>query len=288
MDPRYAIRTTDVCRRFDKAADSFDDADFVHGAVRDGLFARLEPLVIDAKTVVDLGCATGAATKPLSKRFRGAHIIAVDLSSRMLQRCASKQGWLSKTTVLQADARDLPFDDHSVDVVFSNLMLPWVDDPAPVAAEVSRVLRKEGLFLFSTLGPDSLLDLRRAWLAVDDDPHVNSFLDMHDVGDALVRSGLRDPVLDVDRLTVTYESAEALFRDLTAAGARSALRHRRPGLTGRGRFDAMRNALQDAATGGRLQLDLELVFGHCWGSGLQQTGGDVRIDPLSIPVRGRN
>ena len=284
MNSDHSLNTRDVRRRFDRAARGFDDVDFVHSVTRDGLFDRLAPVVINASLVVDLGCATGKATTKLAKRFRGAKIVAVDLSRQMLERCRDKQGWFSKTSVIQASADLLPFDDQSVDVVFANLLLPWVSDVAVVAAEIARVLRKDGLFAFTTLGPDSLLELRDAWSDDAGHAHVNRFLDMHDVGDALVRSGLRDPVLDVDRLGVSYKSAQDLFRDLTATGARNSLRLRNSTLVGKQRFAAMRERLE-AGAGGRVRLDLELVYGHCWGCGPRTSGGEVRIAAGAIPLR---
>ena len=158
----------------------------------------------------------------------------------------------------------------------ANLLLPWIDDPVDAFREVSRVLRQDGLFVFSTLGPDSMLSLRTAWRTADDGEHVNRFIDMHEVGDALVRAGLRDPVLDVDRLNVTYENQEALFRDLTATGSRNCLAMRRRGLTGRDRFETMRRALNAIPGGEHLSLEFELVYGHCWG-GAGPGGGDVAI-----------
>lgn len=287
MDARFDLWPADVRRRFDRAAGSFDSADFAHAAARDGLFARLEGITVEAGNVIDLGCATGAATAPLGKRFKGARVYAVDFSQPMLDRCAARQGWFSRTSAVCADAARLPFPDHSIDVVFSNLLLPWIGDPASVATEVARVLRKEGLFTFSTLGPDSLLALRDAWQSVDDDPHVNPFPDMHDVGDALVRSGLRDPVLDVDRLTIRYDDPGKLLADLTACGARNALRQRRSTLTGKRRFEALRSALGDSTSEAGLRIELELVFGHCWGSGQGPRSGETRIDAGAIPVRRR-
>lgn len=272
-------------RRFDRAADSFDGADFVHAVTRDGLFARIEPVVVDASVVVDLGCATGAALRRLEKRFRGARVLGVDLSLQMLERARARRGWFSKASFVQADASALPLVANCADVVFSNLLLPWMDEPADVAREVARVLKKDGLFAFATLGPDSLLELRRAWAEIDDYEHVNRFLDMHDVGDALVRAGLRDPVLDVDRLQVTYESPAALFRDLSAAGARNSLAARRRSLSGRAAFAAVERRLASDASGGGFRLDLELVYGHCWGSGGRARGADVHIDPAAIPIR---
>ena len=275
-----------VRRRFEHAASSFDGADFVHAATRDGLLTRLAPLLVEAKTVIDLGAATGAANRPLEKRFRGARVISVDIAHNMLTMARRKKSWLSKTAFVQASAGALPFPNESIDVVFSNLMLPWVDDPAPTFSEIARILRKGGVFAFATLGPDSLLEIRRAWGQVDDVVHVNRFADMHDLGDALVNAGLRDPVLDVDRLSVSYTSCEALFNDLTAVGARNALQQRASGLTGKQRFAAMVAALENAAIDGNIHLDLELVYGHCWGSGPKTDPSNYRIDASGIPIRG--
>jgi len=271
-----------IRQRFERAAKSFDEADFVHTATRRGLLCRLEPLLVNARTVVDLGAATGAANRSLENRFKGAHVISIDFAHGMLVRARSKKSWLSKNSFAQADARALPLPNGCVDVVFSNLLLPWFDDPGPVFTEVARVLREGGVFAFATLGPDSLQEIRRAWRQVDDRVHVNRFPDMHDLGDGLVRAGLRDPVLDVDRLSVSYTSCAQLFADLTAVGARNSLEQRVKGLTGRKRFAAMIEILNEP---GSISLDLELVYGHCWGSGPKNDPGNFKIDASGIPIR---
>jgi len=286
-DDKSALNTEDVQRRFDRAASHFDSVDFVHSVTRDGLLARLRPIVIEAKTVIDLGSATGSGSRLLTRRFRGAHVIAADLSRNMLEQAQKKKSWFARTSAVQANAALLPFADQSIDVVFANLLLPWIDDPARVFAEVSRVLRKGGLFLFATLGPDSLSELRRAWGEVGPDTHVTRFPDMHDLGDAAVRAGLREPVLDVDWLSLTYRKADVLFEDLTAVGARNSLRHRSRSLGGAAPFRAMVKALDAARTGGLLTLDLELVYGHCWGSGSRSPDGEYRLAANRIPRRKR-
>jgi malonyl-CoA O-methyltransferase len=172
-----------------------------------------------------------------------------------------------------------------VDLVFCNQLLPWVDDASLVFTEVNRVLRKDGLFIFASLGPDSFSELRHAWQASDHGAHVNHFPDMHDLGDAAVRAGLSDPVLDVDRLTVTYENTAALFRDLTGSAARNCLAERALFLTGKERFAAMSHKLQPPGSKATIELELELVYGHCWGSGPRARAGEVRIDPGRIGRR---
>ncbi len=276
-----------VRRRFDRAAAAFDSADFVHAVTRDGLLARLAPLVVDASHVLDLGAGTGAANAPLRKRFRGARVISLDFSGAMLRENVRRQSLFSRRPCVQADARQLPFAGQAFDVVFANQLLPWIDNPESVFDEVARVLRKDGVFTFATLGPDSLRELGAAWAAVDDRGHVNRFPDMHDIGDALVRAGLRDPVLDVDRLSVRYDDAGKLFADLTNAGARNALRGRNRSLVGRQRFASMVDALTETAGDAPISIELELVFGHCWGGGDRNSRSEYRIDAGRIPRRGR-
>lgn len=280
-----ALNKRDVRRQFDRAAASFDRADFVHRVTRDGLLERLQPLRVKAEAILDLGAATGNTTEQLRKRFNGARIVSLDMSHDMLREAVRKRRWFSRSSFVQADAERLPFSDASFDVVFSNLLLPWLSDPAAALAEVARVLRKDGVFVFATLGPDSLLQLSRAWSRVDTGAHVNRFLDMHDIGDALVRSGLRDPVLDVDRLAVQYGDATRLFDDLTNVGARNALRQRNRSLVGKRRFNKMVGALADNPGDGTIKLDLELVYGHCWGGGARMDPASIAIDASHIPRR---
>ena len=287
MSEQSTLCTRDVRRRFDRAAESFDAVDFVHAVTREGLLARLEPLVVQSNTVLDLGCATGAAHPILKKRFRRARIVSLDLSHAMLRRNLGKGRWFSRRSCVQASAADLPFDAQCFDVVFANQLLPWIDEPGRVFAEICRVLRRDGVFAFATLGPDSLRELGDAWSKVDAYRHVIRFPDMHDIGDALVRAGLRDPVLDVDRLTVRYDDTSKLFADLTRMGARNALVGRNPTLVGKRRFDEMIATLGSASGGSELSFDLELVYGHCWGGDATGDRNDYRIDATTIPRRRR-
>lgn len=277
------LRLRDIQRRFDCAAATFDDSDFVHEVTRDGLAARLEPLLLEPTTILDLGSATGATGRLLRKRFKRAHIVSLDLSQPMLKQGQRQKPWFSRASFVQGDASHLPFADSSFDMVVTNQLLPWAPELQPVLEEVARALVPGGVFAFATLGPDSLREIAQAWASVDSGIHVNHFADMHDLGDGLVRAGLSDPVLDVDRLSVCYESADKLFADLTRAGARNALADRARGLTGRRSFAAMAAALADSQ--GKITLELELVYGHCWGAGPKNDPENYRIDANQIPRR---
>ena len=289
MNDRPKLNLRDLRRRFDSAASTFDSADFVHAVTREGLFARLAPLILDPKTILDLGSATGSAAQRLRKRFRRAHIVSLDISHNMLRQAIGKRPRFSfsRYSDLQANALNLPLKDQSIDFVFSNLLLPCTDNPELVFQEVARVLRKGGVFAFASLGPDSLLEVSRAWSGLDGYAHVNRFPDMHDIGDALVRSGLRDPVLDVDRLSVSYDNPEKLFADLTDVGARNALQQRNRSLVGKHRFREMQRALAHGGGDTKIGLELELVYGHCWGSGARMDPANYRIDASEIERRRR-
>lgn len=275
----------DMQRRFNRAAQSFDSVDFVHRATADGLIERLQPMVVDVKRILDLGAATGAASRQLCKRFKRSRVIVFDASREMLRVAERKRSWFSRASPLQGDAMALPLRTGTVDLIYSNLLLPWIDDLQALFAEVGRVLKKGGLFAFSTLGPDSLSELREAWSSVDNGQHVNMFADMHDIGDGLVRAGLADPVLDTDFLNVSYRDTKSLFRDLTQLGARNSLAGRARSLTGKQRFQAMEGRLNERFKDGLLELRLEVVYGHAWGGGPPQPGGEYRFDAADIGRR---
>ncbi len=282
-----APRRREVRRRADASVAGADD--FLSARTREELLSRLPLTRIRPRRLLDAGAATGRASAALVRRYRGCRVVSLDVSPARLAAARRGHGRFARRDEVAGDAARLPFHDRVFDMVFANLLLPWFADPAPALAETARVLRPEGLFTFASLGPDSFRELREAWRAVDTGQHVQSFPDMHDLGDALVRAGLRDPVLDVEHLTVTYAEPAALWRDLTAAGARNTLAGRSRGLTTPARFRRLAEAWEGVRRqDGRLPLTLELVYGHCWGgSGLPGADADgaVRISPRQIMRR---
>lgn len=280
MRPRHR----DVERRFARAAGNFDRADFIHRIAGDGLLERMAPMQVEPKRVLDLGAGTGTLSRRLLKVFRRSRVLSLDRSHAMLRQARKGRGYFARVSELQADAAALPLASMSVDVIVANLLLPHVPDADALFAEVARVLKAGGLFAFATLGPDSLRELREAW---DGDGHVQRFPDMHDVGDALVRAGLRDPVLDVDHISIDYRSTDRLFADLTACGARNALPGRQKSLTGKARFRRAESALAEGMREGPLRVSLELVYGHAWGGGPRPDSQEFRLDIRDIGRRGR-
>ena len=192
-------------RRFARAAATFDGCDAVHTEARNRLLERLGLLGLNPRRVLDLGSATGKATARLAERYPDAQIVAVDLCGPMAERTRTRCRGLRSAMPVVGDAQRLPLGTDSMDLVFANLVLPWCD-PRAVFAELARVLREGGLALFSSVGPDTLCEVRRAWAQVDGFVHVHGFVDMHDLGDLMARAGLAEPVVDVDRLRVTYRA----------------------------------------------------------------------------------
>jgi len=259
----YALDAARVRRSFDRAATTYDAAAVLHAEVRGNLLARLDLMKLAPRVAVDAGAGTGHASQALIRRYPKAVIIALDSSQRMLQAAARRQTWLRRFARVCADAAHLPLAEGSVDLIVSNLMLQWCD-PDAVFAEFRRVLAPHGLVSFSTLGPDTLRELRSAWRAADSRTHVNQFIDMHDIGDALVRAGFASPVLDVERYTLTYPDLRRVAADLKDTGAHNATMGRARGLTGRRRFAAVQVAYEAYRQDGRLPATYEVVFGHAW------------------------
>jgi malonyl-CoA O-methyltransferase len=259
----FTLDTQWVRRSFDRAAGGYDSAAVLQAEVRKGLLERLELMAITPRVVLDAGAGTGHASRALKNRYPKALVIALDFSLQMLRIAARRQSWLRRFSRICGDARKLPLADASVDLIVSNLMLHWCD-PDDVLAEFRRVLAPQGLLCFSTFGPDTLRELRGAWVQVDASSHVQAFLDMHDVGDALVRAGLTSPVLDVERFTLSYSDFRWVAADLRATGARNATVSRHKGLFSPRKFAAMQAAYEQFRQDGRLPATYEVVFAHAW------------------------
>ena len=271
-------------RAFEHASSSYDRHAVVQARAREQMLERLALLGFEPAVIVDLGAGTGHGARALSLRFPRARVVALDLAPAMLVAARAQRGWRRRFARICADAEALPLRSGSVDLVFSNLLLPWAQDLGRLLGEVRRVLGPRGYFTFTTFGPDTLMELRAAWAEVDGLPHVHPFLDMHDVGDLLLRAGFADPVMDVDRVGLSYATAHALCRDLKAVGAQNVLAGRAAGLTGRGRLAALEAAygrLRDPS--GRLPASCELVFGQAWCPGASPPQSAARGETL-VPL----
>lgn len=251
-------------RAFEQAADSYDGACALQREVEKRLLERLDLVRLQPHCILDLGSGTGRGSEALLGRYSGARVIAFDIATSMLQHCRRRGRWLRRPLCACGDAERLPFADRSFDLVFSNLMLQWCNDLDAALAELRRVLKPGGLLLFTSFGPDTLRELRESWSQVDAYTHVNAFLDMHDVGDALLRARFADPVMDVERLTVSYTDVRELMRDLKRIGAHNVTAGRPRGLTGKRRLQHLISAYERYRDGGVLPASYEVMNGHAW------------------------
>lgn len=274
---------------FDRAAGGYDEVAILQREVGRRLLERLDLIKLQPRTIVDIGAGTGELGTALRKRYKESEVILLDLAPRMLKLARQRRGlverWFGRQRFVCSDAEQLPLADNSVDMVFSNFAIQWCNDLDRAFAEFQRVLRPGGLLLFTTFGPDTLTELRQAWRAVDAAVHVNSFIDMHDIGDALMRAKLVEPVMDAERLTLTYTDGMGVMRDLKAMGAHNVTSGRHHGLTGKRKLKQMLAAYEQFRNNaGLLPATYEVVYGHAWGSNVQPgqvyEDGMVRI-PLS-------
>ena len=274
---------------FDRASAGYEAAAGLQARVSSELLERLAAFEFAPRVVLDLGAGTGRVTRELKRRYPRALVIALDIAPGMLREARRNQRLWRRFARVCADALRLPLAAASVDLVFSSLVLQWCEPLDQALGEVRRVLGPGGFFAFSTFGPDTLRELRAAWAEADGNTHVHRFIDMHDVGDALARSGLAEPVLDVDRIELGYRDTLSLMRDLKAIGAHNVTAGRPRTLTGRARLKRMTDAYEAFRRGASLPATYEVIYGASWGTGGAPGAavhpGEVRIAPGSIRRR---
>lgn len=274
MTDQYHIDKQRVRNSFDRAASSYDAAAVLQAEVRARMFSRLDLIKIAPSAILDAGCGTGHASATLAQRYPASRVISLDLALGMLQQTRQQQTLKSKVrrllgvpqqSLLCADIEQLPLADASVGMLWSNLAVQWCNDLDRAFQEAHRVLHTDGLLIFSTFGPDTLKELRAA-SASDGRVHVSRFIDMHDIGDALVRAGFTAPVLDVERFVLTYDDVMAVMRDLKAIGAHNAAAGRSQGLHGKGFLRGLTAQYEQfrQLDSGKLPATFEVVYAHAW------------------------
>jgi len=283
----FLIDKREVRRAFSRAASNYDAAAVVQREVCMRMLEHLDYVRLQPQRILDAGSGTGWGGRQLNERYPQAEIVALDIAMGMLETAKGTSNWWqklfggSRQRFVCADVEAMPLASQSVEMAWSNLALQWCNDLPQTFRELHRVLRPEGLLMFSTFGPDTLKELRIAFDGVDDYNHVNRFVDMHDIGDMLVTAGFADPVMEMEKLTLTYEDLRAVMQDLRSIGAHNATAGRAPGMMGKARWARIVQNYEALRCDGKLPATFEVIYGHAWkvlpkldaeGRAIMQTG----------------
>ena len=253
-----------VRKAFDRAAESYDEAAVLQKEVCSRLLERLDIVKISPDWILDAGSGTGEAIKPLQKKYKKSEIALLDLSERMLLKAKKNTALFKKAHAVCGDLEAIPFVDQQFGLVFSSLALQWCNDISVTLADFKRILKPGGLLMFATFGPDTLKELRSSWKTVDQAAHVNAFLDMHDIGDALMQLGFAEPVMEAEVITVNYDSVDLLMQDLRNIGANVTASGQNNGMLTPNKLNALRQAYEAFRTDDVLPASYEIVYGHAW------------------------
>lgn len=266
-----------VRRAFSRAARDYDAAAVLQREVCQRMLERLDYIKLQPARVLDIGSGTGWGTRQLGERYPGAEITALDIAIGMLQVARGTSSWWQKLfagkreNYLCADVEALPIASASVEMIWSNLALQWCNDLPATFVELRRALKVDGLLMFSSFGVDTLQELRTAFRGVDDHSHLNRFADMHDIGDMLVNAGFADPVMEMERLTLTYDDVRAVMQDLKSIGAHNATAGRAPGMMGKAAWQRVTENYEKLRRDGKLPATFEIIYGHAWKSAPKAT-----------------
>jgi malonyl-CoA O-methyltransferase len=266
----FEIDKRQVRRAFNRAAQQYDAAAILQREVCTRMLERLDYVKLQPTRLLDVGSGTGWGTRQLGERYPQAEITALDIAIGMLQLARGTSGWWSKLfssrrqNYLCADVEALPVASGSIEMVWSNLALQWCNDLPATFVELNRVLKVDGLLMFSSFGVDTLRELRTAFHDVDGYNHLSRFADMHDIGDMLVAAGFTDPVMEMERITLTYNDVRAVMQDLKSIGAHNATAGRAPGMMGKAAWQRVIENYEKLRHDGKLPATFEIIYGHAW------------------------
>lgn len=258
-----------VRRAFDRAAEKYEQFAVLQNEVCSRLLEKLDIVKIKPEMILDAGAGTGSAIPALFSRYKKAQVVALDLSENMLDKSSRHGGLFRSPHLVCGDIESLPFSDDTFDLVFSSLSLQWCNDLNAALLEAKRVLKPGGLYVFTTFGPDTLKELRHSWSKVDGASHVNQFIDMHDIGDALLQDGFAEPIMEAEILTVTYDSVDEIMHDLKAIGASVTAGAAQQGQSGKGLggksiLHTVRQSYEQFRREDLLPASYEIIYGHAW------------------------
>jgi malonyl-CoA O-methyltransferase len=287
----FVIDKQAMRRAFSRAAPNYDATAVLQREVCTRMLERLDYIKLQPARLLDAGSGTGWGGRQLAEKYPAAQIVSLDIAIGMLQTAQDKSSWWKKlfggAGPLQvcADVEALPLAANSVEMIWSNLAVQWCNDLPATFVELHRVLKADGMLMFSTLGPDTLKELRQAFKGVDERNHLNRFADMHDIGDMLMQAGFAEPVMDMEYMTLTYEDVRGVLHDLKGIGAQNTTAGRGQGLMGKAAWTRLLDNYEKLRRDGRLPATYEVVYGHAWKPQPKVTRDGAAIIKTSFKIK---
>jgi malonyl-CoA O-methyltransferase len=290
----YSLDKSLLLQNFNRAAASYEEYALMQQEIGTQLLQRLAYTKIMPENILDLGCGTGFFTRKLANLYPESKVLGIDFAPNMIEQAKEKidENNLTNTFVSFKceDAEKTTLADQSIDLIFSNLLFPCCDIPK-LLKECFRLLKPKGLLLFTALGPDTLYELNQSWKKVDKFKHVHPFTDMHNLGDALLKQGFKDPVMDRDYVTATFSEVIDLIQGLKLSGAQNANLNRRPGLFSSSNLEKVIEHYESFRNDDHLlPATFEVLYGQAWKPDLNQeqhydADGSVRISVEKLKSR---
>ena len=272
---KYKIK---ILKSFDAKSSSYDQYSFVQKEVSERMIQRLKFLKSKPLNILDIGCGTGYLSNLINQYLPNSNIVCMDFSYEMASQCKNKN---IKLKPLVADAEYMPFKTSTFDLVISSFTLHWCQQIEKIFSDFFRILKNYGNFMFTTVGPDTLKELRNAYKLIDNYEHINTFNDMHDYGDILLSSGFHDPVMDVERLIVEYKNFNGVLQSLRKTGASTVICNESK-FTTKKSLKSLENHYKKNNKNGLFPVTYEMIYGVAWKKGTQNSKNNKVVIPIKI------
>lgn len=284
FDP-FSLKFSDVQRAMNKAASTYDAAFSLKQKATLALVDRLQYFNTPIQSVLDIGCATGFSARVLEKHYKPAKIIAFDASFEMLKQARRQAPWFSRERFMLGDMQSLPFLSKSFDLLFSDLTLHWGTDVQEILSEWQRVLKPTGLLMFSCLGAEGLSPIAEVWAELGEEVRLHRFIQSHLLGDALLNAGFKDPLVEVERVQIQFDSVLGFFKRLKSLGMSNINAARARGLLGKQRWKVLCDALKPYQNNeGQFTIYFEIIFAHASVATYEKNVQSGTLGEISIPI----
>lgn len=266
---------------YSQQAEQYEQHAALEREVADRLLERIDYQRRTPARIIDLGCGSGYCAAALKRKYRKAEVVGVDFALPMCRLTASKASFMRPLRVVCANISSLPFAHRSADLLVANLSLQWSADLTQLFNGLRRVMQPGGLLLFSLPVTDSLREMKQACQSAGLESGIGTFPDIHDIGDALLAAGFRDPVMDAELITLNYPSLAAMLQELKAVGASSYFNDFMALQSISDRFAAHYPVAQNATL---WPLSWEIAYGAAFGpeEGQPVRSGGVEVATFSV------